>query len=337
MNVNKLDYVVANMNEKGKKALLQVISVDPLRAVVCDDNKKNTNLVKHVEFELTDIVCNFGIKPLYGNAYGVQIERVITEIQTEPWEIVRFFKKYSDVEHKLIMKSLDRVSKELLTHNIFPKQRPITVHIKEPKGPHAGMYRASKTKENEEPKPDNMELRVFDFGEIDYIAYHEMGHGVWHQLMDDEIKSRWVKMFYQHVSLISDFHEKVKNMRGELIKAGSLKDYLSDLDEDDVDLMKHIRDTIKKQYNISPLHLNILIAADDDLSEIWPKKLQPISQAQVLVTEYGTKNPDELFCESFAHHFHPQKQLPKSLQKLMDQTIASSRYSQGMTSADRKK
>lgn len=327
MNVDPLDYLVLN-GDKDRKFLVQAKTVEPLAGICCDENFKNKSLCKRVDFQHEDIICNYGKKLVFGQAYGLTLERVRLELDDYPeWATVRFYCNHNETERKLVRKSVERVTKTLLDQRIFPKEKAIDLHIKDVKGPLQGMYYHRPQKEGKEPQNDLIDLRIKDFGTIDYTLYHELGHGVWFQLMSDDDRAAWVKAFTKNITLMNDIEEKVAKMRGELVKAGSVRDYKSDLEEEDADILDHITKYIAKTYNVKPIHLNILIKTGDDLQTVWPRKKLVIPQTQVMITPYSAKNCEEYFCEAFAHYFSPDKTLAKSITTLVEKTITSTQYS----------
>ncbi len=171
-----------------------------------------------------------------------------------------------------------------------------------------------------------MVIKPSEFTGIDGLIFHEMAHGVYYQLMDDQLKARWVKAFYKNVSLIKDTEAKIKKMRKELIEHETVRAYKSELDEDEKEIFDAVLEYIDRNFDLKTKHINLLIADNDDLTEIWPDEIIALPHKSVLVTDYALTDPEELMAESFRIYFDPAAKLPKSIQKLMDKTIEMCKY-----------
>ena len=323
MRVDERDYLIVR-DEKDKKFLAKLVDTDPLRAIVCDENQKNKDRAVYVDFELKDIVANLGKKPTYGDAYRVPVEYVRQEISLEPWGSIRFYKELSEDQFKKVIRSVRKVTATLEEHRVFPREKPIHLLIKDLKGIEGGHYKHYFS----DKKDDDLVVRATEFQEIDYVLTHELSHGCWFMLCDDSVKAKWIKAYYLNKSLIDDAEKKYKQMRQELIDAGTIKDYRKQLDDDDTkDIFDAIIKQFREKYAIDSYDINSLVADGDDLTEIWPTKAIEITKdAGVLVSEYANKNPKELFAECFAYYFDESKQLPKSMHRLMSKTIEAIRY-----------
>lgn len=321
MQIDKSDYLILKDNKK--KYLTKVTNIDPLKAIVCDEHQKDRDRASYIDFDIEDIVANLGKKPLYGDAYRVPIEYVRQTYELEPWGSIVVYKELGEEQFKKVWRSVKRVTKELQELRIFPTEKPINLQVKELKGTEGGHYMHVHN-----PKADDrLVIRATEFNDIDYILRHEMGHGVWFQMCNKNIKARWVKVFVNNVALIRDTEKKIRKMRQELVNEGSIKAYKSSLDGDDPkELFAAVLKYLKEKYVISGEDIDCLIEDGEDLTDIWPDQAIPMPKSEVLVTEYAKKNVKELFSECFAYHLDDTKELPKSLEKLMKKTIEAIRY-----------
>ena len=323
MQLDVTDFVILNAS-KDKKVYSKIISLNPNKAVVCDRFQKNKNRASYLEFEKEDVVANLGKTPFYGSAYNVNIEHVRFHLMNVgQFNDVYVYKKVTETEMSLLKKSLIKVSAELVKAKIFPKEKPIDVFVKERKGLAGAMY----THNRKETINDILTIRTGDYSNLDYFVRHELGHGFWFQIMSDSEKSKWIRSFYKNITLKEDIDKKIKTMRKELVEARSIKAYKSDLDDDDKDIFEHIIKYVEVTYSVKPMHINILIEDGDDLTDIWPTGVLDIPQTKVLVSEYGTSDPEEYFCDSFAFYFDEDKILPKSIKALLENTISVCKYS----------
>lgn len=329
MQTDLKDYLV--LQEQKKRYLAKVISTSPLKAIVCDEHQKDSDRATYIEFEPGDIVCNLGRKPAYGDAYRVPIEYIRQTFELDPWGSITIYKELTEEQFKKVMRSIKKVTKELEEYRIFPKEKLIHLAVKELKGMEGGHY----MRYHNPKKDDRLVIRATEFNEVDYFLRHEIGHGVWFQLCDDSVKARWVKAFTANISLIKDTEKKMALMRKELIKAGTVKSYKKEFDDEDTKnlfnaLIKHL----STKYCIDASDINCLIADGEDLTDIWPEEAIHLPKQGILVSEYANKNVKELFSECFAFFLDDKVELPKSMEKLMIKTIEAIRY--GKNSPGRK-
>ena len=63
----------------------------------------------------------------------------------------------------------------------------------------------------------------------------------------------------------------------------------------------------------------------ENISTIWPKTAIELPQHNILVSDYGTKSPDELFSEAFSFWFIG-KQIPKTIENAVLKTIEACKF-----------
>jgi hypothetical protein len=319
MQIDKMDFLIVK-GEKKKKLLVRVTNnSDPLKAIVCDKYQKDKDRATYIEVGVEDIYSNLGKQPKFGQCYGIPTEYVrLQREDLDHWSRILIYRKLNEDEIKTIFKGLEKVAAQLHKDKLFPHEKLIEVSVKDSKGLLNGHYSHFPNKKD---RPDELVLSPVEFIKLRPLIYHEMGHGVWNQLMDDKLRARWVRAFYKNVSLVKDTEIKIKKMRNELIEAETIRAYNRELDDDDKELFEAVLKTIKRTFDLRPKHINCLINDGDDLKEIWPQELITVPHKKILVTEYALKAPEELFSDTFMLHYD-EKHLPKSIQKLINKTFS---------------
>lgn len=324
MEIKKLDYVVGTDGKKN--FLMQVHSVnDGLVSGVLDAERAYAP--KNAEFKLKQILAVLGPKPVSGNIYGCNVEPYTSTSVHSDWGNVHWHRVMTPEEKKQIRAALDATSKKLITAKLFEfaEQGALEIEIRPAKGKYTGMYHF---KHKGDKPADRMILRPQDGTPLDYVVLHEAGHGVWYRMLSPKVHARWVKLYHNYTK-VQDFDSAdIKRLCDQYLEDSiHIRDFRGQLPEDDVLLFDSLVSTLCSNTRLNIKHLDLLADQHEleSLRDVWPQHVED-SDFEIAITEYGTKNVEELFAEAFAFHMLGQK-LPKRVAAVMEKTLEHARTS----------
>lgn len=275
------------------------------------------------EFNIRQIVAVLGPNPHAGNAYGCQIEPYERTLIHPQWNNVHWFVRMPKPEKTALKTSLDRVAKLLTSKRLFGfvAGGELQMEIRPPRGKYTGMYHFV----NKDGGPqDRMILRPKMGVPTDYVVAHESGHGVYYRLMTDQQRARWIRLYHSYMKMQAFEPADIERLRDAYIEENQhVKDFRGQLEESDVLLFDNLIGTLCGTTRLTTRHLNEL-ASDGSLETIresWPVHVDD-SDFEIVVSEYGSKNPEEFFAEAFAFWLLGNK-LPKRVLAAMEKTVAN--------------
>lgn len=316
MQLEKGSYVLIGGQGSKKVTLAKITKTSPLAAVVVDKRMVNKNTAVYVTLESSDIVANFGTKPKFGSAYGVNIEPCYGAIEIEPFGNVILFRQINEDTQKRLRKKLTFLGNKLKKEKLFPK-KDFEVTIREHKGQWLGYWKHHKKGD----VPDEMCFRPEIFEDLDYLISHEMGHGLWFHNMPQGFRAKWISKYNAQVKLSQISAKELDQLRQGLLSSEYVSDFIKNLDDEDKLVAKEVLRYIRHNNSLDKYDLEDLIQSGNDLKEIWPKAVD-ISKKGVLISEYAMTNAKEFWAEAFAFEYI-KKGIPKSLRKLMRRTLAA--------------
>jgi hypothetical protein len=322
MNIEIGNYVIIKIADR-KYQLVKIISVNSINSIVCDKFQKFKNKAKYIELEDTEsIVANLGKEPEFGSCFGIETEYLKSAIEDyPPWGSLFIYRKLTELEQRRLDKALNTVGKTLEKDRIFPTERPIDIFVKNRKGMDAGLYK----RYSNPKKSDEIIVKPSEFSNLEYILFHETGHAVYYQSIDEILRAQWIREFYKNIKLKEDTEKLIRQMRKDLIEHDSVKAYKSDLDDEEKENLDHILKYINYNFDLTVKNINTLMVGNNDLSEIWPIHID-LPTKKALLTEYSLESPEELFAEAFALYY-TNRELPKSISLLFKKTISVVRNS----------
>jgi hypothetical protein len=323
MDIKPGDYVIGQENKRN--FLLQVSSVND--GVVYGYLDKNRAYApQQGEFSLRQIVANLGGKPLPGNAYGCNIEPYLKTIVHPDWGNVHWFVRQSKQERLALKKSLDNVAALLKRRGLFGfvEAGALETEVRPPKGKYTGMYHFHvKNGENQ----DRMILRPReDALSMDYVVAHESGHGVWYRLLRPSQQARWIRLYHSYTKMLEFSPHDIRKLRDSYIENSvSVRDFRGQLEEAQVLLFDNLISSLCANTRLTTRHLDTLAENQglDVIKDVWPQHVED-SDFEIAVTEYGTKNPEELWSEAFAYWLLGIK-IPKRIHAAIEKIVANIR------------
>jgi hypothetical protein len=319
MKIEKGTYVIGTDGKKNW--LLQVTSVNEGMVYGHLDADRAYNPGRG-EFDLKKIVSVLGMRPHHGSAYGITIEPFLQTLVHPDWGNVHIFVSMTKDEKVAIRKALDSVYSMLKKKRLVSwiQAGALETEIRPAKGKYTGMYHY-RTKNGE--ALDRMTLRPKMGVPLDYVIAHESAHGIWYRTLTRSQQARWIRLYHSYTKMLDFSPNDIRKLRDEYVDANEpVKDFRGQLEEARVLLFDNLLGTLTSNTRLTHKHLDTLAenSALDTIKDVWPQHIED-SDFEIAVTEYGTKNPEEFFAESFAYWLTGNK-LPKRIIAAIEKTMS---------------
>lgn len=322
-NIQPGDYVIGRDGKRHQ--LMQVSSVND-DVVYGHADKNRAYTPQQLEFPAKDIVAHLGQRPPPGNAYGCTVEPYVKTLVHPAWGNVHWFAWTPKAQKAAIKSSLDNVARLLRRTGLFGfvEDGCLELEIRPQKGKYAGMYHY-RIKDGQ--SQDRMVLRPHEeHPSVDYTVAHESGHGVWYRLMSQRQQARWIRLYHSYTKMLEFSPHDIRKLRDSYIEDSvHVADFRGQLEEAQVLLFDNLINSLCGNTRLTKRHLDVLADEQglDTIKEVWPQHVED-SDFEIAVTEYGTKNPEEFFAESFALWLTGIK-LPKRIASAMEKTVEAVR------------
>jgi hypothetical protein len=330
VKVRKGEYVLVEVDEKMKLGRVQSFDDTTVSLML----QKDFPYVKDAaEYDRSQVRVNFGADPLPGRAYGYDLGVLHRgTIEHDFWGSIHFMYRPDKKTTRLLKNSLDRTAKRVEKLELTEFVERFTTEIRPKQGKWAGMYLHSKN--------DLVPHRVWyapewsqrDPDTMDNVIFHEFGHVVRHNgVIDLRYRGRWVSLWQKSIANVKIESRQLKEIRS-LIESADPEEarFAQMLKEATADLgprvHKAIVDWFNQAHNIKMRDLELLWKSgkSDQLMSLWPDHLIDTHDLKPVVSEYATKNSEELFAESFAFYCQ-KKKLPSKVQSLLDDSLRLAR------------
>ena len=182
---------------------------------------------------------------------------------------------------------------------------PINVELRNNTGKIAGTYKYDDAGDIIVLKPKEFEPSV-----VKEVFLHECGHLIFNRYLTDKQRADWVEFYHKGVKLQTASKEEVAAICQDFYDNHmSVGEYYDKLGEDEraIAIFDNIIDYIIDKHHIGIKFIDLLIEAGKPLKPYFPKGKIKLTDYNVLVSEYGEKNPEELFCEAFSFYFMKYK------------------------------
>lgn len=325
MKIQEKDYVLVQVTG-GKKAQI-------VRITDASDTKKLRGLLdtSHIEeaevkssgepvtFTKHDVVANLGSKPQFGAAYGAKVEVVRKKFSHDWFGKMRIFASCLDNEDLMTeFKKHIRTAEKMIRKQRLP-QLPLLFDVRHTSGKYAGFYK------HRRGNLDLLTVRVSenDVNEdyIKYIVAHEYAHGIWARHVPAKIKRKWINLYHQATTIKTVGKRDLAQLLEDLKAAGSVNAFRKELDADDRKLLAAVFKHIKATHQLDHHHVQLLVSLEEDIEFLWPTQIE-LGNADLLVSDYARKAPEELFAEAVAFWLIGTK-MPKQVQNAVDKTMSN--------------
>ena len=320
MNIEKGDYIVAGyLDEKTKPKFLKVNSIHKKYCVatVIDVNQIEPQ-VYNVQYN--NIWANCGPNPHAGSAYGIIIEAVYDKTSIKGWGKLYFMMNLSDRGKRRVIKHITKLYYRLKKKKLH-KFLPVDTLIKERVG-YKGMYKYL-------PKGDFDIIHYAlqeTIDDLDYVLYHEVGHGIWYRQLSSNDKSPIIDLYHQCIDIQQITDNDLKDILEEWIKVQEVSEYNKLLDEKERMIFKGCLRWIKQIHKLSKNNLqDIIYNKPDTIRKCWPTRKQLVlSTVDPIISNYGATSPEEFYAEAFANYWL-DRSLPKKVHKAIRTSLSSAR------------
>ena len=291
------------------------------------DNSKAEDTVEPVEFHELDVVANLGLYPAIGSAYGVQVEPLLKTVDCafgpldfyfRPPEFKKYLAKFNE-QVDIVYDTF--VTDQKLSH------APFRLESRIPKGKYAGFYIIDGRTDQQ-----YLRLKAKDILDIPHIMYHELGHMLWANYLQDavKLKTRWYTTFLDTCTATETNKSQTRTLLDSFIQSGiSIEEFEPELSDEDLDIFQSCLDHIVTMYRLTKPQLKSISrsGAFEDVivnHNLWPKLLINV-EFDPVVSEYGTKNPEEFWCESLSIYLSGGGLLPQHIDDLVEKTLRRAR------------
>lgn len=323
------DYLIAQM--KGTKPFLAQFKEESDDGyIVIPDNlryREETEVTVHRR----DILVRLGQEPKPGKVYGVDVANIYRKsIAHAAWGPIHFFVKPDKVHMKMLRLGLDLTAKKIEKMELDPFMQTFQTEIRAKKGKYAGMYHHEKEgKSRVWYAPECAETQE----QMNGIIFHEYGHALrFNGLTRVKARARWQRLFQQSIAPVIVSKKYLEGLLDHMLAEAdtgsdsSLSSVLSTYVEEDeagAASVKALQRWMRQVHHISPKELGVLWSAGDKetLQSLWPKSSIDTSKLAPILTDYATKNVEELFAEAFMFYALGKK-LPGSVLKLLEKSLS---------------
>lgn len=309
-------YVILNVGNKSELAKCVFADGDVFKAVLEKEKEKDEKSPPVVKFERSDVMAVLGQRPRVGSVYGIKIEPLVRRLEgMKFWGPIRIYNHFEDHQIKILKQELNDAYEQLKKLRVTGGFK-FELEIRQPQGKYAGYYK-------HRPKAETDILCVkpeLNFEGFQYIVYHEYAHGIWYRMFTAKMRFSWVKLYHKYITLQEVKDKELKSILGDIESAGSIRDFLSDADEESKIIVKKALKHINEVHGLTKMHLEMALDNGDSLSGYWPSFLE-LSETETTITDYAKKSPEEFFAEAVAHKFSGRK-LPKPIEELYEKSMS---------------
>lgn len=323
------DYMIAQT--KGSKPFLgQVTKITDDGFLVVPDKLRYRE-----EDEITvyrrDVLVRLGPDPKPGKVYGVDVANIYRRSFThDVWGPIHFFVK-PDKEHmKMLKAGLDITAKRLDKLGLTDYMGKFQTEIRAKKGKYAGMYTHSKDGKSITWYAPECAAKQED---MNGVIYHEYGHVLrMNGLTRVTPRARWQRLFQRSIAPIIvpkkfldgllDVMLEEANNASEASLPKIIKEYVAD-DDGRIAGVKALQRWMRQIHHVSARDIEVLWSANDSdtLRSLWPTTSIDTSRLDPILTDYATKNVEELFAESFMFYALGKK-IPANIEKLLQKSLS---------------
>jgi len=315
------DHYLIIRDEKGKPALGLAYGKNKilLEKGIEDEDSDTT-----YAFQDEDVLCNLGAEPTSGiSVMGIKIEPFDQTIKIKNFGPLHMYRTLEEREQKYLIQVFAKAY-ELLDQKNITQFLPLhAMQYYNPRGKYEGSYTHKVSKSGD--RLDSMMLRMVDPKDRKhnlYVILHELGHGVWFNMVPEDIKAKWIKLFSKRILLETVKPKTLGYMCEHVINAeGTFSDFIKASEDDaDIILLKEIRKYIMRVHKLTTDEIDVLsVMQPEMIKEMWPEA-QKLTTPETDISEYAMTNVKEFFAESFAFYM-TERALPSDVTKGIEYTI----------------
>ena len=316
MKINQGDYLILRMGVRAELARCTKAEDKKYTAVLEKESKdvEGSAKIDVVEFEYRDVLTNLGRHPEVGTVYGQKIEPLKKQFTAgNAWTNIKLYQDLTETEEEALKHELVVASKRLRALGVHGLKH--VVEVRNPQGKYAGYHKYRPKGEVDIlcVKPEkNLEG-------LQYLIFHEYAHGMWHRSINARTRLRWIQLYHEYITLQAVLGTELEEVLSEVTSAGSIKDFLSDCDDQSLLIVKDALRHISHVHSLNKKHLELALVQGESIEAYWPTSLE-LSEKETCITEYARVSPEEFFAEAFAFHFCGRK-VPKKIEAVINTTL----------------
>jgi hypothetical protein len=161
-------------------------------------------------------------------------------------------------------------------------------------------------------------------------VYHEFGHCVrYNGVTGKKVRLKWLIEYNRSIQPIEISNAQLRTIYkyiesyadAETSLAAILREYANEEEENKLYIRGLLR-WFQEVHHLGPRDLSVIWDGQDMsvFKELWPTKAIDSSKLSPVMTEYATKNVEELFAETFAFYCQ-KKKIPPRLTSLMEGSL----------------
>lgn len=325
--------VVSPEDPKSKKYLLiRITEVHGSTIEGWDETHRKGLNAQKVTIKTNQVVTSLGPNPPPGKVYGIDlVNRFRKKLEHPFWGNVLVYTPIDNAVAKLVKNSLDRTAKKIDKMGLAPFTEFIDTHLVAKQGKWAGMYTHSKDPDKASsyiqyaPECADMNADM-----MDYLVFHEFGHCVrFNGVRGKKVRLKWMLEYNRSIDPIEISLPQVNKMfkylenyaDSEAGLGAVFREFINEEEEHKL-WVRGLMRWFQEVHHLAPKDLSIIWDGQDlqALKDLWPTKAIDSSKLAPVLTEYATKNVEELFAECFAFYCQGKK-MPARLESLIEKSI----------------
>lgn len=325
-------YVIVKRKEE-KPFLARIESVKGDGSVMVALEKDIQYQRNVVEVEKKEIKVILGENPLPGTVHGFDMHNIYRKTtEHEFWGPIHFFVTLDKPTRKLLNTSLDATAERVAKLGLEGFTDCFQTEIRAKKGKYAGMYKHSGKQDKPNVAWYAPECSKGDPKSMRNVIFHEFGHVVrFNGVLTNKMRNKWLRLYQKTIAQVQ-------------VEPKTLKAILHDLDDYDEEsesfkgairgatqdmsprVQKALMQWLKETHKIGGRELEIMWRSSKlkDVEKYWPDHMIDTHDLKPAVTEYATKNVEELFAECFALYCQKIK-IPSVFEELLEESLSRAR------------
>jgi hypothetical protein len=164
---------------------------------------------------------------------------------------------------------------------------------------------------------------------MEYIILHEFAHHIRHNGVNtNKMRNRWQRLYQKTIAPIQVEKATLKQMLSDISEFDEIENSFRSVFKtvtDDVGprVGKAVLQWLAQTHKIRPIELEVMWRASKikDIEKFWPVHTVDTHDLKPAVSDYATKNVEELFAESLSFYLQ-KKKLPTEIQELLETSIS---------------
>lgn len=329
MKVNQY-VVVKRKEEKPFLARIDAVNNNSVMVALQKDIQYQRNVI---EVEKKEIKVLLGENPMAGTVHGFDLHNLYRKtIEHDFWGPIHFFVTLEKPTMKILKASLDKTAERVTKLGLEGFVNCFQTEIRAKKGKFAGMYRHSKSADKPHVVWYAPDWCKNEPKQMDNVIFHEFGHVVrYNGVLTNKMRNKWLRLYQKTIAQVQVEPKTLRAILHDLDdfneEEESFKSALNGATQDQSPrVQKALTQWLKETHKITGKELEIMWRSSKikDIEKFWPDHMIDTHDLKPAITEYATKNVEELFAECFAFYCQKTK-LPSVFEELMEESLSRAR------------